>query len=235
MPSRSLLITSTPVLLRNQVVERLRDAICEEFFPQGARLVERQLCEMLGVSRTLVREALRQLEAEGFVVIQPNRGPSVAVLDRQTVQGIYEVRAVLEALAGELFVVRATEQDRRRLALAIDAYRRARGRGQNANLQATTRFYEELFAGTRNGVISATIRPLSGRIHLLRVRSLSVPGRREESRREMEEIFAAVMGEDAAAAWRACREHVEKAAAYALRNLDGEARGTGRVSTALRR
>jgi len=81
---RSLLITRKPVPLRNEVIERLRSAICKQLLPQGSRLIERQLCEMLGVSRTLVREALRQLEAEGLVTIIPNRGPSVAVLDKGT-------------------------------------------------------------------------------------------------------------------------------------------------------
>ncbi len=224
MAKRSLLITRVPVPLRNQVVERLREAISEQRFPQGARLIERQLCEMLGVSRTLVREALRQLEAEGFVVILPHRGPSVAVLDRQTVRGIYEVRAVLEALAGELFVTRASEEDRQRLTVAIAAYRRAHERGDGAGgLQATARFYETLFAGAKNEIISATLRPLSGRIHLLRTRSLSMPGRREEGRQEMEAIFQAVMGRDPADAWRKCRLHVENAALYALMSFDREA------------
>ena len=83
----SLLITRKPVPLRNEVIERLRSAICKQLLPQGSRLIERQLCEMLGVSRTLVREALRQLEAEGLVTIIPNRGPSVAVLDRRQPRG----------------------------------------------------------------------------------------------------------------------------------------------------
>src|SRR5208282_2451097 len=108
MRASGLLITRLPVPLRNRVVERLRVAIREQLLPEGSRLVERQLCEMLGVSRTLVREALRQLEAEGLVTIIPHRGPSVARLDRATVKGIYEVRGVLEALAGRLFVERAT-------------------------------------------------------------------------------------------------------------------------------
>jgi len=224
MPRRSLLITRAPVTLRNQVVDKLRTAICEQHFAPETRLVERQLCEMLGVSRTLVREALRQLEAEGFVVSLPHRGPSVAALDRQTVRGIYEVRAVLEALAGELFVARASEEDRQRLAVAIDSYRRALDREDGAaGLHATARFYEALFAGAKNEIIAATLRPLSGRIHMLRARSMSVPGRRQEARQEMEAIFRAVMDNDTSDAWQKCRQHVEKAAVYALMSFDREA------------
>ena len=116
--------------LRTQVVDRLRTAICDQRLPQGSRLIERQLCELLGVSRTLVREALRQLEAEGFVVGNPRTGPSVARLDRETVRGIYEVRAALEALAGKLFVERATEADRLRLREAFEVYQ-ADGRSED--------------------------------------------------------------------------------------------------------
>src|ERR1700743_2896110 len=107
--------------LRQQVIEGLRLCISDLTFKPGDRLIERELCEMLGVSRTLVREALRQLEAEGMVTIIPHRGPAVAVLDVPTVKGIYEVRAVLEALAGRLFVERASDSDRQRLRRAFAA------------------------------------------------------------------------------------------------------------------
>jgi GntR family transcriptional regulator, trigonelline degradation regulator len=216
----SLLIDRPPVL-RSQVVERLREAICDQRLPQGSRLIERQLCQMLGVSRTLVREALRQLEAEGFVVSTPHRGPSVASLNQDTVRSIYEVRAVLEALAGSLFVQRATEADREQVKAAIAAYRTAFERTDGiAVLHATASFYEAVSSGARNEVIAQTLRPLSGRIFLLRARSLSMPGRRAESGEEMEAIFDAVLGSDPARAWDACRLHVERAAIYALCSFD---------------
>lgn len=223
MTPHSLRIPRPLITLRDQVVERLREAICDQRLPQGSRLVERHLCEMLGVSRTLVREALRQLEAEGFVVSTPHRGLSVAALDATTVRSIYEVRAVLEALAGSLFVHRAGETDRRDVEAAIANYRRASEHDQGiARLHATARFYEAVFAGARNEIISSTLRPLSGRIFVLRARSMSMPGRREESAREMEEIFAAVLGRDPDRAWQACRTHVERAAVHALRSLSQE-------------
>jgi GntR family transcriptional regulator, trigonelline degradation regulator len=219
----SLLITRKPVPLRNEVVERLRSAISKQLLPQGARLIERQLCEMLGVSRTLVREALRQLEAEGLVTIIPNRGPSVAVLDRETAKGIYEVRAVLEALAGELFVKRATEEDRQRLRAAFAAGKRALERGDNAGaLDEWTRFYNALHAGARNESISAALWPLTGRTHILRLRSWSMPGRREESMKELEAMLDALLGDDPTRAWESCRTHVLNAAASALKSFDQE-------------
>jgi len=224
MRASGLLITRLPVPLRNRVVERLRLAIREQLLPEGSRLVERQLCEMLGVSRTLVREALRQLEAEGLVTIVPHRGPSVARLDRATVKGIYEVRGVLEALAGRLFVERATAADRRRLAEAFAGFERAHAAHDSAaSLRETSRFYNVLFAGARNPVIPATLRPLSGRIHLLRARSFAMPGRKEESYREMKAILEAALGHHPQQAWSCCLLHVENAARYALNSFEDEA------------
>lgn len=217
MTAPVLRIQRVTTTLRNQVVERLRWAICEQQFPQGSRLIERQLCEMLGVSRTLVREALRELEAEGLVTSVPHRGPSVAVLDRETAKSIYEVRAVLEALAGRLFVERATAEDRRRLVKAAAVLDRARERGDiAAHLNATMAFYEVLFAGARNEVIPATLRPLSGRIHMLRARSIASPGRQTESKQEMDAIVAGALSGDPAQAWAACLQHVQRAAERAL-------------------
>lgn len=215
-----LRITRVPEPLRNQVVERLRAAICAGRFEPGERLIERELCELLGVSRTSVRESLRLLEAEGFLTSHPRRGIAVAELGVETVRSIYEVRGVLEALAGELFVRRATEADRRRLRAAFEGYRTAYAGGDSGrSLAATAEFYDVVIAGARNAVVQGTLRPLSGRIAMLRARSMSVAGRRELSRAEMEGIFEALLGDDPALAWTRCRAHVEAACAYALRSF----------------
>src|ERR1700678_320881 len=81
--------------LRQQVIEGLRLCISDLTFRPGDRLIERELCEMLGVSRTLIREALSQLVAEGLVQIIPHKGPIVAVMTADEARGLYEVRAVL--------------------------------------------------------------------------------------------------------------------------------------------
>lgn len=217
MPSPGIRVNGAATPLRDRVVEQLRTAIHEQVFPQGSRLVERQLCEMLGVSRTPVREALRQLEAEGLVVTIPHRGPSVAVLDGAIVRSIFEVRAMLEALAGRLFVERATDRDRSRLASSFVHLEQAwTDEDIRALLYATARFYDALFVGSGNEVIAATLRPLSGRIHLLRARSCAMPRRRPESIAEMRAILEAAQGRDPAAAYRACLTHVQMAARHVL-------------------
>ena len=85
--------------LKKQVIDALRAAILEGRFQSGDRLVEREVCEMFQVSRTLLREVLSQLAAEGVVQIIPHRGPIVAAYSAQDARAIYELRATLEELS----------------------------------------------------------------------------------------------------------------------------------------
>jgi DNA-binding GntR family transcriptional regulator len=131
------------------------------------------------------------------------------------------VRAVLEALAGELFVQRATAAHRARLQEAFTAMRAAHQRPEpGSSLEETARFYDAVFAGAQNETISAMLRPLSGRIYLLRARSMSIEGRRLESHAEMTGIYEALTGDDPVLAWTRCRQHVANASAYALRTFE---------------
>lgn len=93
----SLKVERRTTTLRELVLEKMRTAILDARFLPGDRLVERTLCEELGVSRTVVREVLRHLEAEGLVDTVPNQGPIVAVLDLDRAAEIYEIRSLLRA------------------------------------------------------------------------------------------------------------------------------------------
>ena len=113
--------------LRQSVTESIRTAIAVGRLKAGERLPERELCELTGVSRTLVREALRQLESEGLVKVEPNRGPFVARLTRAQAEGIYQVRSELEGLAYQLFAERVSEAQRTALRSAFEQLKQAVG------------------------------------------------------------------------------------------------------------
>jgi DNA-binding GntR family transcriptional regulator len=98
-------------LVRDKVVDALRQAILDGILKPGRRLTERELTELTGVSRTSVREALRRLQAEGLVEESPSRGLRVALPTAEEIEQIYEIRAELEPLAVRLFVERASEQE----------------------------------------------------------------------------------------------------------------------------
>src|SRR3981081_4145532 len=86
--------------LHDEILTRLRDHIVEGNIPDGGRVPERQLCEMLGISRTPLREALKVLAAEGLVELLPNRGARVRQLSEHDLGELFDVMGGLEGLAG---------------------------------------------------------------------------------------------------------------------------------------
>src|SRR5690606_30904625 len=138
-----LKVTRNTQNLRQQVVELLRGAILEYRFKPGERLIERELCELTGVSRTSVREALRHLESEGLVVNLPHKGPTVAVVTAQDALELYQVRGALEGLAGRLFATRGGREQVVRLEGALAGLEAAFAERDRRGIeQATAAFYE---------------------------------------------------------------------------------------------
>jgi GntR family transcriptional regulator, trigonelline degradation regulator len=218
--ARSLRVERVPAPVRTQVLDNLRQAILDRRFAPGQHLIERELVELTGVSRTSIREALRELAAEGLVTTVPNKGTVVATLSADEAHQLYQVRSVLEGLAGELFVENATEVDRRALHKAMATIERLAARNASI-LEAKDRFYEILFAGGGNVALHQTASGLHARVRTLRSLSLSVPGRTDESVQELREIMAAIDANDADRAGRACKHHVANAGATAAKALSG--------------
>jgi len=210
-----------PPNLRSQVVEKIRTAIIGGVFRPGMRLVERELCERLGVSRSSVREALRQLEVEGLVDNPPAKGPMVAVIDAATAKSIYEVRSALESLAARLFVRNATQVQQDAMSAAVEQLAKAYASGSLLQtLPAKTAFYGTLFDGAGNPVIADMLRTLNSRVSQLRGTSLSSPNRLAQSIDEIRILRNALMARDESAAAQACHDHIERAAEAALQALE---------------
>lgn len=228
----SLRVTSGPSL-REQVAAKLRNAIAMGQFRPGERLVERELCEMTGVSRTSVREALRELESDGLITTVPHRGPSVAMVTLEQAQSIYEVRAVLEALAARLFALNASDEDVEALVEATDALRQAYANGRLAEIfPAKTRFYEILLDGSRNEVVSHMLKSIHIRVSQLRMTSLSQPERTKSSITEIRALVDAIRARNADEAARLCLVHVNNAAKVALQIIgDGQESGSKAATT----
>jgi GntR family transcriptional regulator, trigonelline degradation regulator len=211
----SLKVVPQPV--RRQVEDGLRTAIVSGRFLPGEHLPDRVLCEAFGTSRSVVREAVRLLEAEGLVVVHPNRGPFVAVMSATEAAEIYEVRAALEALTGEGFALRATDAERDALRAVYDELRDARANAPREELlDMKRRFYEILTKGSRNSYVARILERLLIRNAQLRATSLSSPDRLPKTVDEIGRIIDAIERRDATAAGEACREHVRRAAEVAL-------------------
>ncbi|MBN3765637.1 GntR family transcriptional regulator [Burkholderia sp. Ac-20365] len=217
------LVVRPVATLRQQVIDSLRGCISDLTFKPGDRLVERELCEMFGVSRTLVREALSQLVAEGLVQIIPHKGPIVSVMTGDEARGLYEVRAVLEALAGRQFTERATDEQRAALKQALSELASMRElQGQDGTmrfLRQKAQFYDVMLEGANNPVLTEMLRLVHTRVMMLRATTLSQEGRLPQSYDEIATIVDAVMRNDADAAAAACKRHVEQAEKLAVQVL----------------
>lgn len=203
--------------LRHSVTESIRYAIAIGRFRAGERLPERELCEMTGVSRTLVREALRQLESEGLIQVVPHRGPVVARVTPDQARGIYQVRIELEGLACQLFAEQASTAQRAALATAFERLKASFDDADPlARLRAKNHFYDCLVDGSGNEALGISLRMLNARVMLLRATSLQVPGRSADSIAELTELMAALESRDGARARAAAVTHVRNAAAAAI-------------------
>jgi DNA-binding GntR family transcriptional regulator len=220
-----LAVTRHPPI-RDQIASILRTAIINLDFKPGQVLIERELCERTGASRPSVREALRQLEAEGLVESKNGRGTVVRTLTATEIENVYEIRAELEGLGARLFSERASDRDRTELKDALDQLRDAtsEGLGQSAGiLTAQSRFYGVLFTGAANPLLEQLVQGLQVRVSQLRATTLLAPGRAEESLAEFEQIVRAIEMNDPMAAEQAAVVHVRRAAEV-MRSVE-ESRG----------
>ncbi len=207
--------------LREQVIGALRDAILDFRLKPGQRLVERELIEQLGVSRTTVREALRELTSEGLVTVVPQRGAVVSAPSLDEAEDLYEVRAALESLLVERFVERATDEQLRALDAAVDLFE-ASTRGSDdvrTILDSKDEFYRVLSDGAASQVLQQLIEGLQARVRILRATSMSEEGRASQAAAELRLVSKAALKRDAKGAAAACAAHVHKAGDIALQHL----------------
>ena len=199
----ALRIDRPPQTLREIVLARMRAAIIAGRFPSGARLVERTLCDQLGVSRSVVREVIRILEAEGLVESLPNRGPVVARLDWAQARQIYDIRLLLEGSAAAACAGVADAGVKAELAAALAAIRAAQG-ATDAVFEATTRFYEIIFTAAGHAIAWEIVQRLNGRISRLRALTLAATDRPVAGPDRMARIAAATRysWQGLRAAWR---------------------------------
>lgn len=218
MAQQSLRIVPKPV--REQAEEALRHAIISGHYPPGTHLSDRAICEELGASRSIIREAIRLLAAEGLVISIPHRGTFVAFMSSAEAVQIYEVRAALEALAGKSFAIRASDEERRELRAVVEQIAEVGAKDDRGSLLTLKqRFYSILLHGSRNTYVSRMLDQLLNRNMSLRSTSLSDPGRLQQTIAELREIVDRIEARDGEGAAEACQAHVHAAAATALRIL----------------
>lgn len=202
---------------RTRLADGLRSAMAKGVLAPGEKLNEREVCEEYGVSRTVVRETLRQLEAEGFVTVIPHKGAVVAEISYSRALHLFELRGALESLACQLCAQRASVEQKHALSKAVDAIAETMRVGKLDDLVAAKDlFYKLLLEGSGNDELADMLQLLHARIELLRRFSLSSPGRHAKSLAEIRDIFNAIVAGDGEAARLAGMFHVAQARAVAL-------------------
>jgi GntR family transcriptional regulator, trigonelline degradation regulator len=201
--------------LREQVLDILREEIAAGKIPPGRRLIERELVDLTGTSRTTIREVLQHLVAEGLAVPVRPRGVAVVAPTPKSIAELYEVRALLEGIVARDFVLHALPREVEELGRCVADLKNAAADPARM-ISVKDQFYDLLCKGSGNQTVRTLLETLHTRIAVTRAASLRAPGRPSESVAEISELLAAIERRDADQASRLAMVHVRRAASAAL-------------------
>ena len=206
--------------LRELVCENIRQAIIDGTFSPGERLMEIQLADEMGVSRTPVREAIRKLELEGFVVMIPRRGTYVADISIRDITEIYEIRTCLDVLSAGLAAERITDEELEALnRLLVEIGQYIAENNMEKIVEADTAFHDILYQASRNERLRSIINNLREQLTGICGRSMSYPGRLVETMDEHRALVDSIAARDVERAQNAARVHIENAEHTLMKSL----------------
>ena len=196
--------------LRDVVFNTLRQAILRGELQPGERLMEIQLAQRLGVSRTPVREAIRKLELEGLVLMIPRRGAEVAEITRQDLEDVLEVRAALEELAVKDACEHITDEQLQDLKKAANEFKRSlEGTDLVACAEADIHFHEIIYAATNNKRLVQMLNNLREQMYRYRMENLKDKRTYRTLVEEHDAIRRALKKHDKEKAGAAINVHIE--------------------------
>ncbi|HNR05513.1 MAG TPA: GntR family transcriptional regulator [Bacillota bacterium] len=206
--------------LREVVFNSIRGAIISGVLKPGERLMEVQLAEKMGVSRTPIREAIRKLELEGLVVMIARKGAYVADLSIKNITDVLEVRAVLEGLASGLAALRMTEEEIKDLELTARHFEQA----MNSNdvegvIQTDIEFHEKIFKATRNEKLLQLTNSLMEQVQRFRVMYLNKAIKSTNLIKEHYKIVEAISRRNREMAENIAKIHIQNAEKDMMRLL----------------
>ena len=204
--------------LHSRVFNQIRNDILNGVYEPGDNLIETKLSEEMGVSRTPVREALRQLELEGLVQSVPNKGVTVKGVSEQDIQDIYTIRMLIEGLAARWAAEKITPSELEELKEAVELeefYTKKNDYGHL--LKFDTRFHDIIFRASKSMPLMHTLSTFHHYVQKARKLSMSSPRRAEEVLEEHKAILQAIIERDADKAERLTTEHVRNASSNLLK------------------
>lgn len=196
--------------LRDVVFKTLRQAILRGELKPGERLMEIQLANKLGVSRTPVREAIRKLELEGLVLMIPRKGAEVAEITEKSLRDVLEVRKVLEELSVELACDRITEEQLKELERAAEEFRRILKSGDITEIaEADVYFHDVIYKAADNQRLMQLLSNLGEQMYRYRVEYLKNPEVHEKLLSEHKKIIRYIKNHEKESAVRIMCEHID--------------------------
>jgi DNA-binding GntR family transcriptional regulator len=215
--------------LHEQVAHRLRQMLVENTIGPGAKLNERELSEVLNVSRTPLREAIKMLAAEGLVELLPNRGAIAVSLSEADVLNTFEVMAGLEAMSGELAAQRVTDAELSEIKAMhfemMAAYTRS---DLSAYYRLNAQIHRAINAAAKNPVLTITYNQVNARLQALRFRSNQDGAKWKRAMKEHEKMIDALSVRDAVAMREVLLTHLQNKRDVVIEQLrEASAAATG--------
>lgn len=206
--------------LRDVVFKTLREAILKGNLAPGERLMEIQLANQLGVSRTPIREAIRKLELEGLVIMIPRRGAEVARITEKDLKDVLEVRTSLEELAISLACERISDVSVEALKEALKNFEAAINGGDVTKIaESDVAFHDIIFAATDNARLIQIVNNLREQMYRYRLEYLKDYTTHDRLYKEHEEIVAAIADRDKALARKLIVEHIYHQELTVIKNI----------------
>ncbi|MDE6700865.1 MAG: GntR family transcriptional regulator [Acetatifactor sp.] len=196
--------------LRDVVFNTLRQAILTGELKPGERLMEIHLANMLGVSRTPIREAIRKLELEGLVTMIPRRGAEVAQITEKSMSDVLEVRRAMDALCAELACERITQEELERLKEACGQFEKATGTKDVKKIaQADVELHDIILQATGNRRLIQLVNNLSEQMYRYRFEYIKDISQHERLVEEHRIIYESLVSRDKERAAEAARTHID--------------------------
>ncbi len=209
--------------LHEELVERLRNLVVEDRLKPGEKVPEKELCENFGVSRTPLREALKVLASEGFVVLQANRGARVAEVTRQELENTFPVIALLEQLAGELACKHLDAEELATIEERHSAMLKAfEMRDRQSYFQANQDIHQALIRGARNDILEGHHKLLAARVRRARFMANLSDERWSQAIDEHERMMVRLRERDSAGLGQLMKQHMMNKFAAHIQALDAK-------------
>jgi DNA-binding GntR family transcriptional regulator len=181
-----------PLTLRERIVDFVKDAVISGRLRPGERVPEQEIADNLGISRTPIREAFRQLESEGFITVTPRKGAVVSPITDKDVSEFYSIKSLLEGYAAKTACKKLTEKELKKLETLNASMKKCAERNDvKGFFKLDAQFHETFLKSCGNDKLKGLIHHLVQQFERFRITAMSLPGRMQDSVKQHDEITEA--------------------------------------------